>query len=196
MIVGLIAALVLASGAMEVPSESVTWLSGDDCLQYDDGVPAWLSWGGSYRGTWFNTADFYSEECQLMLGAAELWFMHGVYPWDTSEFTAQVHNGGPGGPVELLFDTTLVASHMTGVIVEFPDSIETEADFWIGVSTELSSGGWPSNLADAENSGHSYLSEDFVTWDEAVGDWFIRGHGSPLDMALQSDTWGGIKALF
>jgi hypothetical protein len=31
----------------------------DDELTYFDGTAWWLSWDGLYRGTWFNTADFY-----------------------------------------------------------------------------------------------------------------------------------------
>lgn len=170
--------------------------STDDCLQYDDGTPWWYSWGGVYRGTWFDTEDFYAEECGIMLGAAEYWFMHGIYPWDTSEFVAMVYNGDSSGPVELLYDTTLVASHMTGVTVEFPDSIAADPNFWLMVNTELSAGGWPSTLADAENSGHSFFSDDFMVYDEAIGDWLFRAHGQPYDMSLQCDTWGGIKALY
>ena len=193
--------LILAAmiGLTQTPVPAGTGSAGstDDCLQYDDGEPWWISWGGVYRGTWFDTGDFFTEPCELMLGAAEYWFMHSSsFPWDNDQFVAAVYNGDVSGPVELLYDTTVVASHMTGVMVEFADSIQTGPDFWLIVGTELSAGGWPSSVADAENCGHSFRSDDFMVYDEAIGDWFIRAHGSPYDLSLLCDTWGGIKALY
>ena len=180
--------------------------AGDDVLQYDDGTIAWLTWNGLYRGTWFHTADFYPESCEFMADAAEFWFYHtsaGPY-WDTNDFVAEVHNGGSGGPDEMLFDTTVVAEHYAAVIVELPDSLQTAAHFWLVVNTELSAGGWPSSLGDnsPNSTDHSFFSDDGEEWEpwivegETACDYLIRAHGEPVGLGLESATWGGIKALY
>lgn len=116
----------------------------------------------------------------------------------------EVYNGAQSGPEELLYDTTVTAVHMTGVIVFPADSILAEPDFWILQNSEPSSGGWPALLADnsPNSANHSFYSDDFIVWEPWVlqgptaNDYLIRAHGSPVDLSLQSETWGGIKALF
>ncbi len=197
--------VAISTGPSEERVSPVFVPGSDDVLQYDDGTPWWLTWGGLYRGTWFHTADFYPDPCDFMLGAAEFWFYHhSVYPWDTDEFIVEVWNGEQTGPEELLYDTTVTAAHMTGVIVFPADSILTEPDFWLIENTELSAGGWPAILGDNTpgSADHSFYSDDFIVWEPWVlqgseaNDYLIRAHGSPVDMALESRTWGGIKALF
>ena len=205
-VLAILMALTASAGAGGEMIQPVEAPATDDVLQYDDGTALWITWGGLYRGTWFHTADFYSEPCDFKLGGAELWFYHsGSYPWDTDQFILEVYNGAQSGPEELLYDTTVTAAHMTGVIVFPADSILADPDFWILENTELSGGGWPSILADnSPNSvDHSFFSDDFIAWEpwtvgggDTACDFLIRAHGSPMDLSLQSETWGGIKALF
>jgi hypothetical protein len=198
-------ALTASAGSGGTMIQPVAAPATDDVLQYDDGTAWWVTWGGLYRGTWFHTADFYSESCEFMLGGAEFWFYQQPgYPWDTDQFIAEVYNGAQSGPEELLYDTTVTAAHMTGVIIFPADSILTGPDFWLVENTELSGGGWPSISADGtpNASSHSFFSEDGEEWEpwivggETACDYLIRAHGSPVDLSLQSETWGGIKTLF
>ena len=179
--------------------------AADDILQYDDGTVWWVTWEGLYRGTWFHTADFYAEPCEFTLAAAEFWFYQQPgCSWDTDQFIAEIYNGAESGPGELLYDTTVTAYHMTGTIIEFPDSIHVQPDFWLLENTQLSAGGWPSIAADGtpNSKSHSFFSDDFSVWEpwivggDMACDYLIRAHGAPVGLSLQSESWGGIKALF
>lgn len=178
--------------------------SADDVLQYDDGTAWWVTWGGQYRGTWFNTADFYPEPCDFIADAAEFWFYHPASWWVADQFVTEVYNGDRNGPTEMLYDTTVTAEHYTAVMVDLPDSLQTAADFWLVVNTEFSSGGWPSSLGDnsPNSSDHSFFSYDGEAWEPwiveggAAFDYLIRAHGEPVGLGLEAATWGGIKTLY
>jgi len=167
-------------------------------LQYDDGSANWLTWEGTYRGIWFNTDDFVPGMSGFLLDFSEYWmYHHSDYPWDTSNFYAEVWNGGDVAPVELLDRTLVIASHFTGIIVYYPQLI-AETDFWVLENTVLSTGGWPAIVGDSgpSGSGHSFFSNDFVIWEPwSNSDMFIRC-GGEFPSSLENSTWGGIKAVF
>jgi hypothetical protein len=170
----------------------------EEVLQYDDGSGYWLTWGGTYRGVWFNTQDFSPGSTGFMLEAMEWWFyqMPG-YPWETSEFYAQVYNGGQGGPAELLASQQLSAVHYSAVFTYYDPPLECESNFWGVENTVLSSGGWPSSLGDGTPGEHSFYSDDFIIWESwgNLGDYFIRAHGES-SVSLERASWGSVKALF
>jgi len=167
-------------------------------LQYDDGAINWLTWGGTYRGVWFNTDDFVPGMSGFLLDFSEYWmYHHSSHPWDTSDFYAEVWNGGDVGPVELLDRTLVTAAHFTGIIVYYPPLL-AETDFWALENTELSSGGWPAIIGDSGSSGtaHSFLSDNFILWEPwGNSDMFIRC-GGEFPTALENSTWAGIKTVF
>jgi len=175
----------------------------DDLLQYDDGSAWWLSWSGLYRGTWFNTTDFYPPATGFWVEYLEYWFYHhSSYPWDAASFSAELYNGGSSAPVTQLDQTSVTALHYAPCFANYSSPIWAEANFWGVVNTEMSSGGWPSILGDnsPDFADHSFFSDDFIVWEPWViqgptaNDYFIRANGGTWD--LDQTTWGSIKALF
>jgi hypothetical protein len=162
-----------------------------------------LTWDGTYRGVWFNTADFYGSPVPYYLGASELWFYHYGHPyaWDTSAFYCEVYNGDQSGPVTQLDHTSATATHNAPVCVNHSPIVITDPNFWIIENTEMSTGGWPSMLGDnsPNSANHSFYSEDFQIWEPWVrqgpgaNDLFVRAEWR---YSLEELTWGSIKTLF
>ncbi|MBD3370769.1 hypothetical protein GF402_10450 [Candidatus Fermentibacteria bacterium] len=171
-------------------------------MQYDDGTAWWVTWTGHYRGVWFNSADFYGTQSAIYLHSSKLWFYHHEdYPWDTSSFYCEVYNGGVSGPETELAETSVMAQHYTLCSVEY--GINCEAEMWIFVNTEMSSGNWPSILGDNTPNwtghSHSFYSEDIIVWEP----WIIQGPvandyliSTDDWVGLSQTTWGGIKRMF
>lgn len=164
-------------------------------LQYDDGIPAWYAWGGVYRGVWFNTDDFLPSASGFLLDYSEFWVSGGG-------FYAQVWNGGPSGPEELLDSQFVDPAEYTRGLVYYVPPLETKANFWIIENTEPSPGGWPMLMGDGTPPAvdHSFFSDDFFTWEpwsdgSTTGDYLIRAGGN-FSTAIANSTWGGIKATF
>ena len=184
---------------VEVPGEAG---STDDVLSYDNGTFHWLTWGGMYRGTWFNTQDFLPGSTGFLISQIEYWFYeHSSYPWDTADFYAEVWNGDEMGPVVLLAQESVTALHVSPCYFNFDPPLLTEQNFWCLINTEMSAGGWPSVLGDFSqpgDAGHSFFSDDFIVWEPwgEMGEYFIRVHGEFVTQALDPATWGAVKALF
>jgi len=171
--------------------------SNQDYLQYDDGTAYWLTWDGQWRGVWFNTDDFIPGMSGFLLEYTEYWmYHHSSYPWDISVFYAEVWSGDHTGPVELLDLNLATAIHYSAAIVYHP-LMDTETDFWVIENTIMSSGGWPSILADGSppSVDHSFYSDDFLVWEPRIMDYLIRSSGE-FQSSLENSTWGGIKAVF
>jgi hypothetical protein len=173
----------------------------DDHLTYFDGTAWWLSWEGTYRGTWFNTEDFYGYPTTFLLSEMEMWFYHhSSYPWDTSDVYFEVYNGDQMAPVTQLDQTMVTATHYQAVLLEYYPGIVCEQNFWLIANTELSSGGWPAVLGDntPNTTDHSFASDDFIVWEP----WIIQGPTANdywiqcTSLALEVTTWGAVKALF
>jgi hypothetical protein len=176
-----------------------------DYLQYDDGTINWLTWAGVYRGTWFNTDDFLPGQAGFATDFTEYWmYHHSSYPWDVSDFYAELWNGDFMAPTTLLDEQVVTALHYAPVFANYSTPIDAESDFWGLEDTEMSAGGWPAILADGTGytvACHSYYSEDFFIWepwsDQTVyGDFFVRAEGVFIPDALDHDTWAGIKSTF
>jgi hypothetical protein len=85
---------------------------------------------------------------------------------------------------------------MTPGMVWFDPPIPVPQMFALAVNTGMSSGGWPSLVADGEGSGHSFFTDDYVVWETfELGDYLIRAHGE-CSMSLEGSTWGAIKSLW
>jgi hypothetical protein len=165
-------------------------------LVYDDGTAAWMGWGGMLRGVWFNVEDFNPSGAGAIVSQTEFWFYHhSSFPWDTSDFYAEVWNGDSTGPIDRLDQTQATAVPFAPVIVTYDPAIVCEAEFWVLVSTELSSGGWPSSLSDGTPGTHSFYSDgsSWVPWE--MGDYFIRACAE-ITLALDNTTWGELKTVF
>lgn len=171
----------------------------DAVFQYDDGSAYWLTWGGLYRGVWFDLEDFVPGAAGGELSALEFWFYHhSSYPWDATCFYAEVYSGDQSGPATLLASVSVPVSHMGPDYVCFDPPLVVPSDFWVVMNTEMSLGGWPSILGDPSASAapHSFFSDDFLAWEPwGIGDYFIRSHGEAL-LGLESTTWGAVKRLF
>jgi hypothetical protein len=170
----------------------------DVTLQYDDGTPVWLNWGGVYRGVWFNTSDFQPGEFGFLLKSLEFWFYeHSAYPWETAQFYAEVWNGDQNGPVELLDSQEVTAVHYAAVFSLCDPPLDCEINFWGLMNTNLSDGGWPSILGDGTPGEHSFYSDSMTVWEPwgLVGDYLLRAHGG-YPVSLERTTWGAVKALF
>jgi hypothetical protein len=177
----------------------------DELLQYDDGSANWLTWSGTYRGTWFDLYDFTpSPYPEWLAGSSELWFYHhSSYPWDTQSFYCEIWNGGIAGPDAELNQTSVTAIHYSPCYATYNPGIWCDLQFWIIVNTEMSSGGWPSVIGDNTpgwtGTSHSYFSDDFVVWEPWIiqgpisNDYFIR---SLYGIGLDETTWAAIKTLF
>lgn len=170
----------------------------DDDLTYFNGSPHWLTWGGMYRGTWFNTDDFMPGSTGCDLDQLEYWFFqHASYPWDTDQFYSELWNGDQTGPQILLAQQVVTASHYSPSY-HYYVYIITEQYFWCLVNTELSAGGWPSILGDSSmpgDAGHSFYSDDFQLW-ESWGELGEYSIACWLHGLLNTTTWGSLKALF
>ncbi len=194
-----ILAMVAFAGQARVEVPGVAG-STDDVLSYDNGTFHWLTWGGMYRGTWFNTDDFLPGSTGFSLEQVEYWFYeHSSYPWDTADFYAEVWNGDDMGPLVLLAQESVTALHVAPCYFTFDPALAVEGNFWGLINTEMSAGGWPSVLGDFStpgDAGHSFFSDDFIVWEPwgEMGEYFIRAHGE--FNALNSTTWGAVKALF
>jgi hypothetical protein len=167
-------------------------------LQYDDGVGTWLTWAGCSRGVWFDLRDFAPGEDQIGLTFTEYWmYHHSSYPWDTSQFFAEVWTRDEEYPSAMLDRTMVVAVHFAPVFAEYEPLLEAERTFWVLVNTEMSSGGWPSSQADAQPpwSGHSYWYGPGGWQQMTDSDLLVRARGV-LPASLARITWGAVKAIF
>ncbi len=181
----------------------VTVDSPDLVLQYDDGSAYWLTWTGLYKGVWFNIDDF-GQGLMWVAEQSQLWFYHHPsYSWDTSSFYCELYNGDQSGPVpvSLMDQTSMAAIHYQPVYTYHWPAPQCGPDFWIVVNSEMSSGGWPSLLSDGSTRpvAHSFHSDDFEVWEPWLSatqkcDYMIRSTG--WQTALESATWGSIKAIF
>jgi hypothetical protein len=193
-----------SAGAGSFRLETPVIIGGtDEILSYDDGTANWLTWGGLYRGVWFDVTDFEPGAMFFYADYTEYWFYHhSSYPWDTASFYAELWNGDANGPTAELNQTSMVATHYTPVHANYSPTINTEGDFWGLVNTSMSSGGWPALLGDntAQTPSHSFYSDDFIIWEPwivvgaSANDYFVRVGGS--FMALDTQSWGSIKGLF
>jgi hypothetical protein len=200
-----LAVIVAASFAGNFRLETPVSCGGtDDVLSYDDGSAHWLTWGGLYRGVWFDVTDFDPSKTGLAAAYTEYWFFHHTsYPWDTASFYAELWNGDAAGPSAQLNQTSMIATHYAPVHANYSPVIETEADFWGLVNTSMSSGGWPALLGDntPNATDHSFYSDDFIIWEPwivvgaSASDYFVRASGTLIG-ALDSESWGAIKGLY
>jgi hypothetical protein len=174
----------------------------DDLLQYDDGTANWLTWGGLYRGVWFDIDDF-SPGGSAELDNLEYWFFHHAsYPWDTASFYSELYTGDASAPATMLNQTSVTAVHYQPVYASYASPIDVGNEFWGLVNTEMSAGGWPSILGDntPQTVDHSFFSDDFIVWEPWViqgptaNDYFVRAN-CPV-VGLQIETWAGIKYLW
>ncbi|MDM7992540.1 MAG: hypothetical protein QUS11_04445 [Candidatus Fermentibacter sp.] len=202
---GSIAALILAA-AVTYASHGGVMLEHplpipgtDDALSYDDNSAHWLTWGGLYRGVWFNTGDFGSYSFDWAADNTEFWFFHSSSrPWDTGSFYAEVYNGDVSAPVTQLNQTSVTATHYAAVYANYSSPLICEDQFWVLVNTEMSGGGWPSILGDnTYTTDHSFFNDDFVVWEPwGMGDYFVRTDGWPWSGGLAGATWAEMKTLF
>ncbi len=173
-------------------------------LSYDNGTFHWLTWGGMYRGTWFHTNDFFPGGYpDFAIEQIEYWFYeHSSYPWDTADFYSEVWHGVESGPISVrLLQRTVTAIHLAPCYHLVDPPFNVEPDFWCLINTEMSAGGWPSVLGDYSqpgDAGHSYFSDDFIVWEPwgEMGEYFIAVTGYIPGEALNTTTWGAVKALF
>lgn len=168
-----------------------------DTLVYDDGSAYWLTWGGLYRGVWFDTQDFVPTSTGITLYSTEYWFYHHPsYPWDSSDFNAELWNGFPSAPMTQLNQRTVTATHYSAIRVHYSPPEVTDRHFWVIVNSEMSAGGWPSTLCDNTPNftgiPHSFYSDDFIVWEP----WETGMATSTNLMTLEWESWGGIKGLF
>jgi hypothetical protein len=194
----LIAMVGVHADAVSLPQSEGGGGGTDFVFQYDDGTAGWLTWGGSYRGVWFNAGDFFTDAVGVDVSMLEFWFFHHAsYPWDVASFYAELWNGTSSGPAEELASASVMAMHMTPVYAEFDPPIAAEGNFWALVNTkEMSAGGWPSVAADANSTSppHSFYWSGSA-WEPAIADYLFRAHGEPV-LGLEEATWGSIKGLF
>jgi hypothetical protein len=197
----MVAAAALTAGNAR-PGSSIPVPGAVDILQYDDGTAVWFTWGGLYRGVWFNVADFGAMP-GASIGQLEFWFYHStVYDWDTSSFYAEIWNGNSRGPLSELSQTSVMAVHNAPTYVSYTTPIWCGSNFWVLENTSLSNGGWPSLYGDntAHPVSHSFYSDEFVEWEpwlvygSTASDYLIRAHGGGT--ALARGSWGAIKTLF
>ncbi len=206
-VIAILAVLSLAAfaGQLAVDLDPIQ-NTDEDLLQYDNGTPNWVTWGGMYRGVWFNVEDFVPGESSADIHQTEYWFYHSTsYPWDTSDVYVEVWNGDAMAPTTQLDQSMLTALHYAPVFVDFPELLTVEGNFWSFANTEMSAGGWPSALGDWAGSAvsHSLLSDDFIIWEpwlvvEVVANYFFRVSADIPSggMALDNTTWGSLKATF
>ncbi|RKZ03331.1 hypothetical protein DRQ21_06060 [Candidatus Fermentibacteria bacterium] len=198
--IAILAVLSLAAFAGQVavnldpiPQKDADW------LVYDDGTPAWLTWGGMYRGVWFDVQDFVPGATGASIEQSEFWFYHhSSYPWDTSDVYLEIWNGDNTAPVTQLDQTMVTAIHYAPVYATYSTPLAGEQNFWALANTEMSSGGWPAILGDGTAGTHSFFSDDFIIWEPwgDMGDYFVSVYATPTTGALDNSTWGSLKAAF
>ncbi len=163
--------------------------SADVVLSYHDGTPHWLTWGGTYRESWFHVEDFVPGATEYSIDWVDLWFY---------ELSDQVYLelwNGVIAPTEFLASEAVSScQYPNATRVYFDPPVTTGPDFCCVLNTSASSG-TTSILADGTPDGHSQFSDDFIVWEEFdLGEYFITA-GS-FDSSLQGVSWGGIKVLF
>ncbi len=180
-----------------LPSVERNW----DWLTYCDGTPSWITWQGTYRGTWFHLEDFHPGVEEAWISCSEFWFYHHNSVWDTSHAYFELWTGEASGPGELLDRQSGYALHYAPTYITYGPPLEVPFDFWTMVNTTFSTGGWPSSLTDGADlpQPHSFFSDDFVLWEpwEPVGrnsSYFIYVQMNMFSM--NSCTWGSLKTLF
>jgi len=196
--IAILAVLSLAAFAGQVavnlgptPQKDADW------LVYDDGTAHWLTWGGMYRGVWFDVQDFVPGTTGAAIEQSEFWFYHhSSYPWDTSDVYLEIWNGDNTAPVTQLDQTMVTAVHYAPVTASYATPLAGEQNFWALANTEMSSGGWPATLGDNTAGTHSFFSDDFIIWEPwgDLGDYLVRVYATPG--ALDNSTWGSLKAAF
>ena len=196
--IAILAVLSLAAFAGQIVIDLPVAENDADWLEYDDGTAAWLTWGGMYRGAWFNVEDFVPGATGASIEQSQFWFYHhSSYPWDTSDVYLEIWNGDAMGPTAQLDQTMVTALHYTPVGATYATPLIAEANFWALANTEMSAGGWPAVLGDGTAGVHSFFSDDFIVWEPwgDMGDYFISVYADPI-MALGNSTWGSVKATF
>ena len=200
--IAILAVLSLAALAGQV-AVNLDPIQGSDAdwLTYDDGTPNWYTWGGVYRGVWFNCEDFIPGAVGISVTQSEVWFYHGVSSgnvWDTSDVYIEIWNGDSMAPVTQLDQTMGVAAHYAPMYTTYATPLMGEANLWCIVNTELSAGGWPSVLGDGTPGVNSFFSDDFIIWEPwgDMGDYMIAIEGDIDPGALSSSSWGSLKAAF
>jgi hypothetical protein len=195
--------LAVASSAetqdIPVDTQLVATEMDSEWFTYCSGSPGWLSWEGTYRGTWFHLEEFYPGVTNGFISEVELWFYHNSsYPWDTSDVYVEVWGGDSSGPVNLLDQQMVTALHMTPVYVYYDPPLEVPDDFWVLLNTEMSAGGWPSILGDdsEEPVAHSFYSNDHSLWEP-----WLSGRNYFISVLADCDelsgiSWGELKSLF
>jgi hypothetical protein len=195
------AAAALSAGSVQL-DRPLPVTNTDAFLQYDDGTANWLTWGGLYRGVWFNLQDFWPGGSSFFLGNLEFWFFHHAsYPWDVSSFYAELYDGDAAAPTTQLNQTSVTAVHYSPVYATYSAGIWVGQNFWGLINSEMSAGGWPSILGDNTPNpvSHSFFSDDFIVWEpwiingSTANDYFLRGNEK---IGLNESTWGAIKTLF
>ena len=174
-----------------------------DWLVYDNGSPAWLTWGGTYRGVWFNMQDFIPGATSATIEQAELWFYHhSEHPWDTSDVYIELWDGDSMGPTGQLDQQMATAIHYAPIYIDYDPAITTaDENFWVLANTEMSAGGWPSILGDGMQGSvyHSFYSDDFIVWEPwdigGACNYFISVYAT-LNAAFDATTWGALKTTF
>ena len=196
--------LVVFAGQVAVDLDPIQRTDAD-WLVYDDGSPAFYTWGGMYRGVWFNVEDFVPGMAAADVQESKFWFYHDEvdHVWDTSDVYVEIWNGDVLGPMTQLDQTMITALDYAPVGVVYSPAIEAEGNFWVLCNVEMSGGGWPSILGDDMISAttHSYYSDDFIVWSPwgdpgAFGDYFISCLADLIPSALDNTTWGSLKATF
>ncbi|MCK5842568.1 MAG: hypothetical protein KAH31_10395 [Candidatus Sabulitectum sp.] len=186
--------LTAFAGQFAVNLDPVERTDGD-WLRYDSGTAKWLTWGGMYRGVWFNTEDFIPGMGGADVNESEFWFYHHAsYPWDTSDVYIEIWNGDAMAPVTQIDQTMITAVHYAPVYATYATPLSVEANFWAIANTEMSAGGWPASLGDEFPENHSFYSDDNIIWEPWIGDYFVAVNVDP--QALNNATWGSLKATF
>ena len=110
--------------------------STDYVLQYDDGSAWWLTWAGTYRGTWFDLEDFMPGAPGWSTEQSEYWFYHHYfYPWDTASFYSEVWDGDVSMPSTQVDQTSVTAVHYSPVYANYSTPLYCEPQFWVLVNT-------------------------------------------------------------
>ncbi len=163
---------------------------GDTVLSYHDNTPQWLTWGGTYRETWFHVEDFIPGATEFTVGWVDVWF------WEIpDQVSVEIWNGAIN-PEEFLASAEINSSQSRDATrFVFDPPVLTGPDFCCIVNTESSSG-MVQMLSDGTPGEHSFYSDDFLVWEEwTIGDYLITA-GGPDDLSLQGMSWGGVKAVF
>lgn len=175
-----------------------------DWLKYDTGSPGWYTWGGTYRGVWFNTEDFTPGTIGASIDMNEVWFYHDAtgHLWDTSDCYLEIWNGDMLAPTAQLDQMMVTAVHYTQQQFTYATPIVVEQNFWLIENVEMSAGGWPSVLGEPIGTvNHSFYSDDNIVWTpwdvpDGIGAYLMGVHADLIPGALDNATWGSLKAAF